>query len=134
MKRQRIKQMIFKSLKQWGQFFSSPVFPEKILSFPEMRVTRKIFTQMVANLFFLSIFRRYSLFFFSFISFFNSCFFCLFVCLLFFEIKNIYSDTHWIMQASEWQTHFHPANFRKQSYFFFVQNLLEEKFIMVTYH
>ena len=60
---------------------------KKILLFPEMRVTRKIFTRAGANLFFQSIFRRYSLFFFSFFCFFVFLlllllFFCLFVCFL----------------------------------------------------
>ena len=50
---------------------------------------------------FLPIFQRYCLFFFSFFwFFFNSCF-CLFVCLLFFEVKNVYvySGKHLTMQG-----------------------------------
>ena len=47
---------------------------KKILLFPEMRVTRKIFTRAPAD-FFLSIFQRYYLFF---------SFFCFFVFLFFF--------------------------------------------------
>ena len=58
-----------------------------------MRVTRKILTQAAANLFFKSIFQRYSLFFFGFFSyfcilvclgFFCLFFFCILVCLVFF--------------------------------------------------
>ena len=80
---------------------------EKKLLFPEMRVTRKIFTR-VAVIFF-SQFSGGSLFpslvsfvYFSFffLFFWFLCF--LFVLLLFFEIKNAYSDTHLIMWAGEW--------------------------------
>ena len=55
------------------------------------------------QMFFLSIFRRYSLFFFSFFCFFVSLFFCFFVwliCLL--KLKVIYSATHSTMRAGEW--------------------------------
>ena len=48
---------------------------KKNLLFPEMRVTRKISTRVVANLFFYLIFWKYSLFFFSFFALFDSCFF-----------------------------------------------------------
>ena len=34
--------------------------------------------------------------------------------LFFFEIKNVYSDTHSTMQAGEWQKVFYPADFRNQ--------------------
>ena len=68
----------------------------KKLLFPEMRVTRKFFTQAVGI--HLSIFRRYSLFFFSSFAFSDSCF----VCFLFCEIKNVYSDTQPTMQVGEW--------------------------------
>ena len=34
-------------------------------------------------------------------AFFDSCFLLLFVCLLFFKITNVYSDTYWIKRASE---------------------------------
>ena len=80
-----------------------------------MRVKRKILTRPAANLF-LSIFRRYSLFFFGFFYFFWFLFFVL--CLLFFEIKNVYSDTHLIKRTAEWQKKFHPADFRNQHFTF----------------
>ena len=50
-----------------------------------MRVTRKILTQAAANLFFKSIFQRYSLFFFGFFSFF--LYYSLFVFFAFFFLK-----------------------------------------------
>ena len=57
-----------------------------------MRVTRKVFTRAAANLFFNQfsgdILSSFSVSF----AFFNSCFVCLFVCLLFFEIKNVCFD------------------------------------------
>ena len=62
------------------QFHSYIIRPKKILLFPEMRVSRKIFNPAAAFFFFfLSILRRNSVFFFSFFCFFDSCF-CLFVC------------------------------------------------------
>ena len=62
------------------QFHSYIIRPKKILLFPEMRVSRKIFNPVAAFFFFfLSILRRNSVFFFSFFCFFDSCF-CLFVC------------------------------------------------------
>ena len=56
-------------------------------------------------------------------AFFYFCF-VLFVCLLFFEIKNVYSDTHSTMRACEWLKNFHLADFRKQDYFFLLAWLL----------
>ena len=65
-----------------------------------MRVTRKIFNRVAANLFF----NQFSgdILFSSLVSFVfcGLLFFCLFVCLDF-EIKNIYSDTHSAMRAVE---------------------------------
>ena len=46
-----------------------------ILLFPEMRVMRKNFIRAAANLFFQAIFRKYSLFFITFDTFFDSCLF-----------------------------------------------------------
>ena len=52
---------------------------KKILLFPEMRVTRKIFARAVANLFFLNLFSG-NILFSSLVSFVVVfCFFCLFV-------------------------------------------------------
>ena len=53
---------------------------------------------------------------FSFLSFF--CFFFILVVCWFFEIKNIFSDTHLTMWAGEWEKNFHSADFQKQDYFF----------------
>ena len=53
-------------------------------------------------------------------AFFVFLYFCLFVG-LFFEIKNIYSDTHSTMRAGEWKYFFRPADFRKEGYLFLVQ-------------
>ena len=97
---------------------------KKILLFPEMRVTRKIFARAVANLFFLNLFSGNILFsslvsfvvvfwgFFCILVFFCCCF-CLFV--YFLKLK-VYILIH---VAYERQKHFHPADFRKQNYFFF---------------
>ena len=49
-------------------------------------------------------------------AFFSIVFFSLFVC--FFEIKNMYSDTHLTMRVGEVLKNFHPPDFRKQDYFF----------------
>ena len=86
-----------------------------------MQVTRKIFTQAAANIF-LSIFQRYSFFFFSFFCFFVFLFF--FIAFLLFEIKNICSDTNSIMLAGEKLKLFHPADFRKQDYFFWTKHVI----------
>ena len=56
-----------------------------------MQVTNKIFTRAAANLFFKSIFQRYSIFFFSFFC----CFFCLFVCLLKLKIYILLHSRLW---------------------------------------
>ena len=86
---------------------------KKILLFPEMRVTRKIFARAVANLFFLNLFSG-NILFSSLVSFVVVfCFFCLFV--YFLKLK-VYILIH---VAYERQKHFHPADFRKQNYFFF---------------
>ena len=67
-----------------------------------MRVTRKILTCVVANSFFLIDFAEIFSFFFSFFCFSWFLFFVVaVVCLLFFEIKNVYSDTHSTMRADE---------------------------------
>ena len=65
----------------------------------------------------VSFFNRFSedifFFFYVYFAFSGSCF--LFVlCWLFFEIKNVYSDTHSTMQAGKWQKTFYPADFRNQ--------------------
>ena len=107
----------------WLPYFSKNFHRlKKKTLFLEMQVMGKIFNQVATNLFFLSIFQRYYLFFFSFFYFFCifvflvffCCFFCfcfvvvvvvvvcLFVWFLSFEIKNIYCDTHSTMQAGEW--------------------------------
>ena len=86
---------------------------KKILLFPEMRVTRKIFARAVANLFFLNLFSG-NILFSSLVSFVVVfCFFCLFV--YFLKLK-VYILIH---VAYERQKHFHPTDFRKQNYFFF---------------
>ena len=86
---------------------------KKILLFPEMRVTRKIFARAVANLFFLNLFSG-NILFSSLVSFVVVfCFFCLFV--YFLKLK-VYILIH---VAYERQKHFHPADFREQNYFFF---------------
>ena len=79
-----------------------------------MRVTRKIVTRAAANLFFC----RFSgdilfssLVYFAFFVF-LFCFVFLLVC-LFFEIKNIYSDTHSTMRAGE-----SPGRFPETTTFF----------------
>ena len=61
-----------------------------------MRVTRKIFNKAAANLFSLIDFPKIlsSLVSFAFLIFF-------FLLLLFFEIKNVYSDTYSTMRAGE---------------------------------
>ena len=70
-----------------------------MLLFPEMQVTRKIFTRAASNLFFLIdlpeilSFGLVSFGFFVFLFFLLTC--------LFFEIKNIYSDTHLTVWASK---------------------------------
>ena len=71
------------------------------LLFPEMLLTRKIFTRASAIYFFNRLFG--DIFFSSLVSFdfFGSCF-CVVVCLLFFEIKNVYPDTHSTMRVAEW--------------------------------
>ena len=74
-------------------------------------------------IFLKSVFRKYSLFFFSFFCccflgvFLYSCFFLLLFLLvcIFFEIKSIYSDTRSVWEKK----HFHPADFREQNCFFF---------------
>ena len=65
--------------------------------FSEMWVTRKIFIREAANLFF---FNRFSvdILISSLVSF---VFFILFFVSLFFELKNVYSDTHSTMRAGE---------------------------------
>ena len=73
--------------------------------------------------FFLSIFKGYPLFLFSFVCFFLFLFF-LFVW-FFLEIKNVYPDTHLAMQAGEWLKIFHRADFRKKDFFFWSNNLLK---------
>ena len=80
-----------------------------------MWVTEKILIRAAANLFFYRFFGD-SLFFFFWFLFFS--FVCLFVCLMLFRIKNVYSDTHSTMGAVEWWKNFHPTDFRKQDYFF----------------
>ena len=37
----------------------------------------------------------------------------------FLSFKTIYSDTHSTMRADEWWKNFHPADFRKQDFFFY---------------
>ena len=69
--------------------------------------------------FFLSILRRYSIFFFSFFRFFLHCFWL--VCLVF-EIKNIYSDTHSTIRAGEWQKKFYPAPYDYYNHSAFISN------------
>ena len=83
--------------------------PKKIFLFPEMRVTRKIFTRAAAK-FFLTRFSGYIIFS-SLVSFtfLYSCFFV--VACLFFEIKNMYSDTHSTMRAGD----FHPTDFHSKT-------------------
>ena len=82
-----------------------------------MRVTRKILTQAAANLFFKSIFQRYSLFFFGFFSFFlYYSLFVFFACFFFWNLKYIFWYTFdyaggWVIK------NFHPTDFRKQDYF-----------------
>ena len=73
---------------------------KKILLFPEMRVTRKIFPRAAA--FFFNLFSREILF--SSLASFAFLYFCLFFYFLivYFEIKNIYSNIHLTMRASEW--------------------------------
>ena len=74
------------------------VRPKKIiLLFPEIRVTRKIFTRAAANLFiFYSIFWWYSLFVISFFCFFLLLFFVV-VCLMFFEPNPLSANpTKWL--------------------------------------
>ena len=94
--------LIIFDIKSFLLFFrlKTLIRPTKIiLLFPEMRVTKKIFTQAAANLFFNQFFGDI-LFFFSFICFNRFLFFNL-VCLLLFEINNVYSATHSIMWADE---------------------------------
>ena len=89
-------------------------------------MTRKIFTRAAANLFFFNRFSgdillsslEYLLLSCSFLHllFLYSCV-SLLVRLLF-EIKVIYSDTHWTMRAGWLIKNFHPADFRKQEYIF----------------
>ena len=111
-------ELIIFDIKSFLLFFrlKTLIRPTKIiLLFPEMRVTKKIFTQAAANLFFNQFFGDI-LFFSSFICFNRFLFFNL-VCLLLFEINNVYSATHSIMWADESWKIFYPANFRKQEYF-----------------
>ena len=73
---------------------------KKILLFPEMRVTRKIFTRAPADFFFINFpkilsFLQFLLFFCILVFF--SFFFFVFACVIF-KIKNKYSDTHSIMR------------------------------------
>ena len=79
--------------------------PKKNYAFPEMRVTTKIFTWR-PQIFFLNRFSGdvpcyssvFLLVFFCFLWF----FLFLFVCLMFLEIKNVYSNTHLTMRTGEW--------------------------------
>ena len=76
-----------KNFERFGSSYSDKA--KKILFLPEMRVTRKIFPRVAANLFSLIDFLQiFSFFFFSLFCFFVFCFFGVFlpVC-LFFEIK-----------------------------------------------
>ena len=73
---------------------------KKKLLFPEMRVTRKIFTRAAANLFFLIRFSG-DILFSSLVAFAFFVFLFFVLLCLFFEIKNIYSDTYSTMRAGE---------------------------------
>ena len=65
--------------------------------------------------FFQSLFWRYSLFFIIlFCFFFILVSFAVVTFLLFFELKNVYSDTYSTTRSGEWQNNFHPADSRKQ--------------------
>ena len=63
---------------------------------------------------------------------FDSCF-CLFICLLFFEIKYVY------MWASKWKKNFHSASFWKQDYFFLTMvypifiSVLESQYVNILH-
>ena len=83
-----------------------------------MWVTRKIFSRGATNLFFKSIFWRFSLFFFSLF-----CFFCILVFLLiclFFEIKVFILIQIWLCRQVTDKKILHPAGSWKQGYFFFL--------------
>ena len=77
----------------WGQ--KKKQQKTKKLLFPEMRVMRKISSQAAAKNFFFNRFSGYILFS-SLVSFAFSD------SSLFFELKNVYSDTHWTIRAGEW--------------------------------
>ena len=76
----------------WGQ--KKKQQKTKKLLFPEMRVMRKISSQAAAKNFFFNRFSGYILFS-SLVSF-------AFSDSSFFELKNVYSDTHWTIRAGEW--------------------------------
>ena len=97
---------------------------KNILFFPEMRMMTKIFTRKFT--FFLIDFPEIIFFFFSFFCLFDSCF-CLFVCLaaglsmcdLFITTTHsCFLELNIYMPAGKLKKIFHPANFRKQDYFF----------------
>ena len=101
-KESSVKRILCRPACWFGQILIALLRPKKIiLLFLEIRVTRKVFTRAASNLFFWSISRRYSLFFFSFFCFFGSCFFLLFVS-CFLKLKNVCSDTQSTMRADEW--------------------------------
>ena len=91
---------------------------EKKLLFPEMRMTRTIFIRAAMNLFFKSIFRKYSFFFFSFFCFFCILAFCFFFLLVCFLKLKIYILIHIQLCERVVIKFFHSASFRKQDYFF----------------
>ena len=95
---------------------------KKILLFPEMRVTRKIFTRAAANLFFQSIFRRYSLFFFSFF-----CFFCILVVVVvvfvFFACLFVFWNFRLYGRVSDKKIFTRPISGNKTNFFFRLKNL-----------
>ena len=81
--------------------FLISIRPKKMLLFSKMRVTRKIFTRTAANFFvihFPDIFSFVLQFLLLFLYF---CFFFFLLICLFFENKNLYSDTNSTMRSDE---------------------------------
>ena len=100
---------------------------KKDLLFPEMWMTSKIFTRAAANLFFLIDFLTIFSFLLFLLLFLYPCFLCLFVC-LFFEIKNIYSDTHSTMRTGEWWKNFTwPTSGNKTTFFGLTLTFLQQR-------
>ena len=96
---------------------------KKSLFFPEMQVTRKIFTQTVTNLF-KSNFWRYYLFYISFLCF--IWFLFLFVCLIFLKLKMYILIHIWLCGQVSDKKIFIQLIFRNKTTFFF--GLRELKF------